>query len=507
MAMACGLRPDLHSRRGKLIVLRRCSDWAMNIDNRQEKAKHRVRQLLWLFFWLLLLEGVLRKWIVPQLSDPLLIVRDPIVLLIYYFAIRARIFPRNFWVFLLGVIAFFAVATSLIQLWPYLPPAKTLLVVGYGFRSNFFQLPLIWIIALVFGPEDVKKLGWWTLVFLLPLTMLMVAQFSAPPDAFVNRTAGGGSEIMMSALGKVRTSGTFTFVIGVVAYEAMAAAFLIWAALRRDVYKTRLLIVAGVALVVGVSVSGSRSVVGACALVIASLLVVLFMRADLLNRFGRALIVALILGVIISRTPLVREGMQVLSVRFSEVNEGEQSIARSLLERPIAVFEEGFSVLSKAPLFGYGVGVGTNAGAKFLTGRSVFLLSEGEWSRILLESGPLLGIAYLAWRTALVGRIGWLTLKSVRRGNLLPLLLFSASFLPLVSGQLGQPTILGFAVFVSGLTLAARNTETESAVSVQPQPPARAASAQRVVRGRSVYAERMHAQANRQIEKNGSADR
>jgi hypothetical protein len=479
----------------------------MKIDNSHEKAKHRVRGLLWLFFWLLLLEGTLRKWVMPKLSDPLLVVRDPVVVLIYYFAIRARVFPRNIWVFLLGVIGFFAVATSLIQLWPYLPPAKTLAVVAYGFRSNFFQLPLIWVIARVFGPDDLKKLGWWALVFLLPLTMLMVAQFSAPPDAFVNRTAGGGSEIMMSALGKVRTSGTFTFVIGVVAYYAMAAAFLIWAALRRDVYKTRLLIVAGVALVIGISVSGSRSVVGASALVIASLLVVLFTRPDLLNRFGQALIVALILGIVITRTPLVREGMQVLSVRFSEANEDQQSITRSLIERPIAVFEEGFSVLSTAPLFGYGLGVGTNAGAKFLIGRSVFLLSEGEWSRILLESGPLLGIAYLAWRTALVGRIGWLTLKSVRRGNLLPLLLFSASFLPLLSGQLGQPTILGFAVFVSGLTLAARNFEAKVATPARAELQAPAALPQRAVRGRSVYAERIHAQPNRQVEDNGSADR
>jgi hypothetical protein len=506
--MACSLRPNLHSRCRKLIVLPLAVNSRMKNDNREEQAKHRVRQLLWLFFWLLLLEGTLRKWIVPQLSDPLLVVRDPIVLLIYYFAIRARVFPRNVWVFLLGVIGFFAVATSLIQLWPYLPPVKTLAVVAYGFRSNFFQLPLIWIIARVFGPEDLKKFGWWTLVFLLPLTVLMIAQFSAPPDAFVNRTAGGGSElIMMSALGRVRTSGTFTFVIGVVAYYAMAAAFLIWAALRRDVYKTRLLLAAGVALVVGVSVSGSRSVVGACALVIASLVVVLLTRPDRLNRFGQALIVALILGIVISRTPLVREGMQVLSVRFSEVNDDQQSIARSLIERPFAVFEEGFTVLSKAPLFGYGLGVGTNAGAKFLIGRSVFLLSEGEWSRILLESGPLLGIAYLAWRTALVGRIGWLAVKSVRHGNLLPLLLFSASFLPLLSGQLGQPTILGFAVFVTGLTLAARNTEVQGAVPERAQLQARPAPAQRAIRGRSVYAERMHAQANRQIEKNGSADR
>ena len=62
----------------------------------------------------------------------------------------------------------------------------------------------------------------------------------------------------------------------------------------------------------------------------------------------------------------------------------------------------------------------------------------------------------------LVVRIGLLCLQSVRRGNVLPLLLFSSSGLPLLNGQFGPPTILGFAVFTTGLALAARNADDES---------------------------------------------
>ena len=47
----------------------------MSIETPEEKAKQRVRQLIWLYFWLLLIEGALRKWVVPQLSNPLLLVR------------------------------------------------------------------------------------------------------------------------------------------------------------------------------------------------------------------------------------------------------------------------------------------------------------------------------------------------------------------------------------------------------------------------------------------------
>jgi hypothetical protein len=474
---------------------------------RMEEARVRVRQLIWLFFWLLLLEGALRKWVVPRWSDPLLVVRDPVVLLIYFYAIRGRIFPRNGWIVALAVLGFLSVTTTLLQLWQYAPPLKVLLVAGFGFRANFFQLPLIFIMARVLTPADVKKFGWWTLVCLVPMALLMVVQFQASPDAFVNRTPGGGTEMMMSALGKVRTSGTFSFVIGVVAFYALATAYLIWATLRKGVFSIRLLIPAGVALVIGVSVSGSRSVVGACTLVGASLLVIIVLRPDMVNRFGQALIVALILGVVISRTPIFREGVNVLSTRFSEAAEGMgQSIARGLIARPLDVFEE-FGVLSRAPKLGYGLGVGTNAGAKFLIGRGAFLLTEGEFSRILLESGPFLGLAYIAWRCALVAWVGWLSLRSVRVGNLLPLLLFSAGFLPMLSGQLGQPTILGFAVLTMGLTLAARNEEARVPKPAPTLPPARFPRGPRPVRGRSLYAERLHGTKARDGQPNGSADR
>ncbi|MFN2542200.1 MAG: hypothetical protein ABR514_08550 [Chthoniobacterales bacterium] len=475
---------------------------------RAEQARVRVRQLLWVFFWLLLLEGALRKWVVPRWSDPLLVVRDPVVVLIYFYAIRGRVFPRNGWVLALGVLGFLCLATTFLQLWQYVPPLKIALVAGFGFRADFFQLPLIFIMARVLTPADVKKFGWWTLVFVLPMTLLMVAQFQGSPEAFVNRTAGGGTEMMMSALGKVRTSGTFSFVIGVVAFYALATAYLIWAALRKGVYKLRLLIPAGVALVIGVSVSGSRSVVGACTLVVASLLVIIVLRPDMVNRFGQALIVALFFGLLVSQTPIFREGMHVLSTRFTEAADGMgQSIARGLIARPLDVFEEGFAVISRAPAFGYGLGVGTNAGAKFLIGRSAFLLTEGEWSRILLESGPILGLAFIAWRCALVARVGWLCLRSVRVGNLLPLLLFSAGFLPMLSGQLGQPTILGFAVFVMGLTLAARNEEAHVLKPAPALPPSRFAPAPQRIRRRSVFAERLHDTNARDGQPNGSADR
>ena len=471
-----------------------------------ERALRYIRRLIWLYFWLLLIEGALRKWIFPQLSNPLLVVRDPVLLAIYLLSFRAHVFPRNSWVVALFAMASLSLLCTFIQLWPYLSPFQIAAVSGYGVHANFFHLPLIFIMARVLTFEDVKKFGWWTLILLVPMTVLMIAQFRAAPDALVNRTAGGEGEMLMSAMGKVRTAGPFSFVIGVVAYFSLATGYLVWAVLKQGMYKNWLLALAGGSLLIGIAVSGSRSVVGACAVVVASLVVVIFLRPDVINRFGKVLIATLVLGFIVTRTPVFREGVSVMSTRFNEVAEAtEQSIAQDVMSRALSGFEDGLFVLTKAPFFGYGLGIGTNAGAKLLTGRSVFLLMEGEWPRVILESGPLIGIAYLMWRCALVARIGWLSFKSAALGNLLPLLLFASGFLPMISGQFGQPTILGFAVFSCGLALAA--TKETGQDPVAPAPQELKTGAIKATRGRSAYAERLHGSPAKNGESNGSVDR
>jgi hypothetical protein len=98
-------------------------------------------------------------------------------------------------------------------------------------------------------------------------------------------------------------------------------------------------------------------------------------------------------------------------------------------------------------------------------------------------------------------------MRSVRLGNLLPILLFSSSFLPMISGQFGQPTILGFAVFTTGLALAALTLNMKE---VQPKPGASPPTRAKVaipMRGRSAYAERLHGSEAGPPQSNGAADR
>jgi hypothetical protein len=463
----------------------------MQSATNQRILRH-LKGWIWAYFFLLIFEGVFRKWVLPQYSDILLVIRDPVALIIYLIAIKARLFPRNAWFWSLAAIAFLSTLVSLVVLEPYLPLKPMFFITAFGFRCNFLHLPLVFIIGRALDAEDVKKLGHWMLIGLLPMCLLLALQFNSSPEAWINRTAGlGESQQITAGGGKIRPPGTFSFVSGVIFYAAMCAAYLIYGALTRRVYRNWLLFSAGFALVVTIGVSGSRSVLLAVLVVLASLLLVIVVRPGAVNQFGRNLLVAVVVLLIALRLPIFNEGVQVLSERFTAVAEAEEkTIAGGLIDRTLGGFTEGFLLLGRAPIGGYGLGIGTNGGAKFLTGRTIFLLTEGEWGRIVLESGPILGVAYLAWRTLLTLQLGLFSFRQLKRGELLPLLLYAAGFLSFLSSQFGQPTNLGFSVFICGLCLAAGNTSTPS----ETEPPRPQNPVRRIAR-RSRYAEQLHGAA------------
>jgi hypothetical protein len=484
----------------------------MSIENPEDKAKQRVRQLIWLYLWLLLVEGVLRKWVMPRFSDPLLIVRDPVVLGIYYYAIRARVFPRNFWVNSLWVLGFLSLVASILfarfsLVSGYLATVPLLEVTVYGMRTNFLHLPIIFVMASVFDEEDVKKFGWWILILMIPMALLMAAQFKASPDSFINRTAGlSEAEQLTAGGGKIRPPGTFSFISGPVYYMSVSAAFLIYGALRRTVYNNWLLISSGVALAIGIFISGSKSSVIAVLLVVFALIAILIVRPRAVNKFGWTLVIVVVGAMIVSRLPIFKEGFQILSDRFTSAAEAtETSVIRGTIDRVINDFTEGFKNFGSFPVFGYGIGIGTNVGGRILIGRSAFLLAESEWSRVLAESGPILGLAFLIWRTLFVFYLGRLSFVALKRDNLLPILLFGSGFIVLLNGQLGQPTILGFAVILNGLCLAATRLRVIDPAAITlptiDQPVAKP------LPRRSAFASRLHGSETVAENNNGSADR
>ncbi|HEX4640396.1 MAG TPA: hypothetical protein VH252_03365, partial [Chthoniobacterales bacterium] len=221
--------------------------------------------------------------------------------------------------------------------------------------------------------------------------------------------------------------------------------------------------------------------------------------------FGRNLLIVTVGLLLVTRLPVVKEGVKILSDRFTSTAAAEETtIAGGLIERTFYGFEEGFMAMSRAPIAGYGLDIGTNAGAKFLTGGSMFLLTEGEWGRVILESGPILGLAYLLWRTVLTFHLARVSFRQLKHGDILTIMLFCAGFLGLLNGQFGQPTNLGFGVFVSGLCLASAKGNSRSRDNKDLEPALRTP---RPLPRRSPHAEKLHRSSAAPRDSDDFADR
>jgi hypothetical protein len=444
--------------------------------NKSEKS---LRQLVWLYFWLLLFEGALRKWLVPGLSNALLIVRDPVVIAIYALAVRDRIFPTTglvLWTIVLAALSFVASFDGM----------GTFAVTLYGLRADFLHLPLIMLLPRVLRREDVHRMGYALLVLLLPMALLAVKQFQAGTNSVWNVGAGGevGGQLF-AAQGRVRASGTFSFATGLASYLALATAFLLYDLLGSRRYPRWLTFSAVPALALTLIISGSRTAVISVLIVCVAGIVAGVRRPAQIRAAFQLILLAIVTVIALSwGTRIYHEGMEVQRERFESGGGVRTGIVMRFAEDFVAAGNAAFT----SPLLGYGLGVGTNVGAKVLSGRRQFALGEGEWQRVILEGGAVLGGAYILLRIAILLVVAGRAFMAYREGIILPLLLIGAGGLDLATAQFGQPTTLGFAVFTAGLALAAAQSDR----STIPVPRATAQPTAPGLRGRSSYAEKLH---------------
>ncbi len=415
-----------------------------------EPSLRTLRRLIWVYFWLLLFEGALRKWVFPQLSGVLLIIRDPVVMVIYAVALRERVFPHSAFIWWTAILALLSFAASFAG-------RGTLPVTLYGLRADFLHLPMILLIPAVLRPADVRRIGFALLLTLPAMMVLAILQFKGGPDSRWNVGAGGeiGGQLYV-AEGKVRASGTFSFVTGMASYLALCTAYLLYGSWPRRSYPQWLSLSALPALVLTLVISGSRAAVLLVAIVCAIMLSMGLRRPVELGAAVRPILLATAAYLLLAwLAPIFNEGLAIHRDRF----EGGGGLKEGILYRYGHEFESGWHALLYTPLTGMGIGIGTNAGARLLAGEREFLLGEGEWERVMMESGLILGPAYLALRFGALVLIARTALASFQRGRSLPLLLTGVAGLDLINGQFGQPTALGFAVFTAGLALAAAREE------------------------------------------------
>lgn len=408
-----------------------------------------LKRLVWLYFWLLIFEGALRKWVFPQYSAQLLIIRDPVVLWIYFLAFQANLIPRDKLLAFLWFLCGTGLMLVAIQLVMIKVPLSVLL---YGYRTAFLHLPLIFLIPAILDYDDLIRMGKVFLLLAVPMAILMGYQFRSPADAWINKTVGlGGGLQLAAAAGKIRPPGTFSFISGPVAFFSIVTAFVGYGLVSPTKPFPRILLIsAAIALGLAVAVSGSRATMLSGLIVIGAWVLGVAASKKVSSAVSNAVAIILIATLVLGRVETFQEGTEILETRFEMGMESEADkggIAGRFLGELTAPLRWALDV----PLLGNGLGVGTNVGAALITGQMSFLLAEGEWGRNLLEAGPIFGLLYIWFRLRLAFFLGMASFKLAKRGHLLAILLFSACGINIITGQLAQPTTLGFTVFTAAL--------------------------------------------------------
>ena len=439
-------------------------------------ADRRLVQLIFVFYFLLIFEGALRKWGIPQLERLFFFMRVPITLMLYWIAIQRRRWPRtNVPLFIFYLLMIAATILIPIQLIAGGYDKRYILLAGYGWVNYFFYVPVAFLIAEHFKIEDIRRLTSCSAWIAMADFPLVVVQFFSPAQSFINKGFGVDESNQFhgagAALGFVRPAGFFTSNVGQSYFVASAGALLLatflqqrekrqfhaltlWGGLfavmamtafsqARGLFFMLILILAGAAA--GGLLSGKRKIV---------------LKAGLLPM--ALIVVAAILWPIIFPT-----SFEVFMTRWSGASASEaETFQLGTLGRVLYGFY-GFTYhLDDTPLIGYLLGFGGNAALQMdwvqmpraaaeWSGYGQWV--EDGWSKHIVELGPILGICAIIFRVMLAI---WLakkaSLATSRSGNVLPFILFAFIGLSVLNGQVtANGSINGFTWFFVGVCLAA----------------------------------------------------
>ena len=415
------------------------------------------RNAIWVYLFLLIFEGALRKWFLPQLATPLLLVRDPIVVWLYCVALQKG-WLKNMPVRIMCVVSTLSLIFSL------LVGHHNLLVGLFGWRIYFFHFPMIFIMAKVLSKRDILKMGRFILYVSIPMTALVVMQFYSPQTAWVNMGVGGeGSAGFAGALGYSRPPGTFSFTSGYVCFQALVGGYLLYFLidnnslpkdLRIEKYALYMMLAC---YLISIPTSISRSHFFQTAVLLFFLSFAAMRKNSLKAKFLKLMAISAVVIMILLSFGIGGEQIEAFTERFTTANEAEGGMEGVVGDRYAGGLLSAFTDFSIPPL-GYGIGLGTNVGAKLMGGDmySFGFNGENEWTRIVGECGYMVGWIIIFIRLFVAMDIFRKSYRRlVRRKDLLPWMLCAGMLLTIPQGQWAIPTNLGFSIMTGGLALAA----------------------------------------------------
>lgn len=419
----------------------------------REKSRRHIIRLSFFIYLLLIFEGSLRKWVLPEYSNALFFIRDPFVLLVYIIAIGNGMWPRMRGIFLFAIV--FSVVIGVVAVAQLMLPGSyaTPLLAGYGWRNYFLYIPLAFIIGEQFRREDVARLLRVTLWLSLPIAALVAVQFFSPASAWINLQSFTG------VAGRVRPAGTFASVAGQMLFATSVVTFVmasLVAGKKERLCSHGLVMLGAMAAFVCLAVSVSRGTVVHSALVLLSAIF-----AGIVMRGGASKVRAWVLPLSIVIVGgllypvLLPEAYDATAMRWSNAQATESSYTDlGVIGRALLGFVIFLSYIPLVPPMGFGMGLGGNASRQIDV--ELPILAEDEWARQIVDIGPVFGVIYIIFRIVFTIILGMRAMSAARKSSqALPIILFGFVGIMLLNGQVtGNGVINGYCWIFVGLLMA-----------------------------------------------------
>ena len=408
-------------------------------------VEHRTpRLVLFLYIFLLVFEGALRKWVLPSMSSALVLARDPLVLYLVFYGLK-RGWLRNAYVHLAFLASFVSLIVAL---------AKDINweVAYYGAHSFLLYYPCIFVLPHILAMKDVYRIGIAFLLMSIPMSALVLVQYGSPKDAWVNIGVGGeGSSTFGGVLNFFRPAGTFSFISGLVAFQGVVGMFLSWflfdakARVKSNFPYWLLLITLGLYIAL-VPLSLSRTNVFQSVFIFLVGALPALKKQKVTNNLFLLLVFCVVALIVYTR---FAESFDILFLRFDEASKVEGNVIEgSLGNRLLGSFWQIFEV--QTPFWGRGIGTGT-AVAISKYGYPLVYWQDSELPRHVYESGLLLGGVYILLRVVLAMQFMTKAMRLQSRKENASYFFIPCIVFFLIFGQWGNSTILGFTTLSLGV--------------------------------------------------------
>ncbi len=424
--------------------------FSKKIEDRLSIVKY-IKTGVWIYFLLLLFEGALRKWVFPSLSSVILIIRDPLVLYLFYIAQRAGLLKNNFFYTSILVVSLISFILTM-----YIGHGN-ILVALFGLRIILIQFPFIFFIGSFFSKQDCIKLGKSLVYINIGMTILVAIQYFSPQTAWVNKGIGDSESSGFTGSGDYfRVPGTFSFTNGLSFFYGFVTGYIFYFWLENNKLNKLVLSGSTFCLLIAIPLSISRAVLIEFIVTFIFLLLISGRSPKIIGRIFLTIILLFAIFAFLSYLSFFTDMKAVFMNRLVGANEAEGGVQTIFMDRILGGMLGALSN-NRLPFWGLGLGMGTNAGSTLLTGSATYLISEGEWGRLIGEMGLFIGFFVICLKLALTGKIFSRSWSDIAKGNVLPWLLLGFASIMLLSAQWGQPTSLGFCVLSVGLVISSLN--------------------------------------------------